>query len=147
LEEVGLAYAIVKEYYEEARVVARDDREEFERSYFCDDAGVWLATTERLVIGCIALRALPKFAESGEIKRLYVKPAWRGFGIAEALLRELEKFAAAKGYRRLYLDTASDMLAAQRFYRQHGYERCERYNTNPQASIFMRKLLAAPEKL
>jgi ribosomal protein S18 acetylase RimI-like enzyme len=36
------------------------------------------------------------------------------------------------------------MTAAIHFYEAHGYERCARYNENPQATIFMRKELRAP---
>jgi GNAT superfamily N-acetyltransferase len=80
-----------------------------------------------------------QFERSGEVKRLYVKPAMRGRKIADGLLGALEEYAVAFGYRTLYLDTKDDLLAAIKFYERHGYERCERYNQNPQATIFMRK--------
>jgi GNAT superfamily N-acetyltransferase len=73
------------------------------------------------------------------VKRLYVKPVSRGKRIAERLLAALEEYARDAGYRRLYLDTKDDLIPAIRFYERHGYERCERYNENPQATIFMRK--------
>jgi hypothetical protein len=38
------------------------------------------------------------------------------------------------------------MTSAIRFYEQQGYERCARYNENPQATIFMRKELRAPSE-
>jgi ribosomal protein S18 acetylase RimI-like enzyme len=136
------AYAVVEEYYRAAGVVARDSPEEFARMYFAGDAGVWLASAEnRAIAGCIALRRLLEFENSAEIKRLYVRPAFRGSGIAKLLLTALERFARDCGYRRLYLDTASDMLAAQRFYRDSGYLPCARYNDNPQAAIFLMKEL------
>ena len=45
------------------------------------------------------------------------------------------------GHSAVYLDTKDDLHAAIRLYDQLGYERCERYNDNPQATIFMRKRL------
>jgi ribosomal protein S18 acetylase RimI-like enzyme len=90
-------------------------------------------------VGCIALRPLPRFEHSGEVKRLYVRPESRGRYIADGLLKALEDYAVDAGYRTLYLDTKDDLVAAIRFYHRHGYEDCERYNENPQATIFMHK--------
>ena len=79
--ESDAAWAIVEEYYEAAGVVARDVREDFERIYFRDAAGVWLATIANTVVGCVALRPLEKFANTAEVKRLYVQPQHRGHGM------------------------------------------------------------------
>jgi ribosomal protein S18 acetylase RimI-like enzyme len=138
-EQSGVAWAIVEEYYEAAGVVARDAKEDFERIYFGEGAGVWLATIAKTIVGCVALRSLAKFAHSGEVKRLYVRPHYRGRGIAAALYRSLEEYARERGYEQLYLDTTDDMVAAQRFYAALGYELTTRYNDNSQATIFMRK--------
>jgi GNAT superfamily N-acetyltransferase len=138
-EESNIAWEIVQEYYEAAGVVARDAKEDFARIYFGDGAGVWLATIANTVVGCVAFRALAKFANSAEVKRLYVQPQHRGRGIAAALCESLEEYARKRGYEWLYLDTTDDMVAAQRFYAALGYELTTRYNDNPQATIFMRK--------
>jgi ribosomal protein S18 acetylase RimI-like enzyme len=139
LDHVDEAYAIVREYYEAVDVVVRDDADEFAREYFGAGSGIWLASEDSEVVGCIALRPILQFERSGEVKRLYVKPATRGRKIADRLLAALEEYAVEFGYRTLYLDTKDDLLPAIRFYERHGYERCERYNENPQATIFMRK--------
>ena len=142
LERMDEAYVIVREYYEAVGVVVRDDPESFARDYFGAGAGVWLAYEDESVIGCIALRPLPQMERAGEIKRMYVKPEARGQRIAERLLKALEEYAAEVGYRALYLDTKDDLTTAIRFYQRHGYEACERYNEDPQATMFMRKGLA-----
>lgn len=142
LERVQEAYAIVREYYDAVDVVVRDDAGEFAREYFGAGSGIWLASEDGAVLGCIALRPLHGFERSGEVKRLYVKPESRGSRIAEGLLAALEEYALEFGYRRLYLDTKDDLIPAIRFYQRHGYLRCERYNDNPQATIFMVKGLA-----
>lgn len=141
LERIDEAYAIVREYYEAVGVVVRDDAESFARDYFGGGSGVWLAFEDATVVGCIALRPLPQMDRAGEIKRMYMKPEARGQGIAERLLKALEDYAAEAGYRTLYLDTKDDLTTAIRFYQRHGYEPCERYNENPQATMFMRKRL------
>jgi GNAT superfamily N-acetyltransferase len=74
---------------------------------------------------------------------MYVRDAWRGRGVAQGLLEAVEAFARERGYEWLYLDTTEEMTAASRLYRRNGYEPCERYNANPQATIFMRKRLGS----
>jgi GNAT superfamily N-acetyltransferase len=143
LDEIEAAYALVKEYYEEVGVVAREDRAEFEGQYFAEGAGVWLAMAEGEAVGCVALRKLGIGPLRGEVKRMYVRSSHRGGGIAESLLGALEAYAMKCGYEWLYLDTADSMVAAARFYRRKSYEDCERYNENPQAALFMRKMLKA----
>ena len=53
----------------------------------------------------------------------------------------VEADARERGFTELYLDTKDDLLEAIRFYERRGYERVPRYNDNPQATIFMRRVL------
>jgi len=139
--ELSGAYLMVSEYYEAAAVQKRETQKEFLRDYFFAGSGFWLARSGDNNIGCIALRRIAE-PHSAEIKRMYVRPEARGQGVAQQLLEAAEAFALAAGYHWIYLDTADDMKAAARFYQRHGFQPCERYNDNPQASIFMRKRLA-----
>jgi len=131
------AWAIVTDYYDAVAVVVREDRPAFEREYFSDASGIWLAGNADEVVGCIALRPLKVFPASGEVKQLYVKPKARGRGVAGLLLDALHEYARAVGYEWLYLDSKDDLAAAIAFYEKRGYRRCGRYNDNPQATIFM----------
>jgi ribosomal protein S18 acetylase RimI-like enzyme len=142
----AIAYQLVEEYNEAVGVILRDSPDSFQRDYFAPGTGLWLAQCGRDVVGCIALRRLSNaehagVEHAGEIKRLYVRPEFRGRGAALALLVALEQYAEASGYQWLYLDSKDDLQDAIRFYRRHGYEECERYNRNMQATIFLRKAL------
>lgn len=139
--ELPDAYLMVSEYYEAAAVQKRETQEEFLRDYFSAGAGFWLARSGDHIIGCVALRLIAE-PVSAEIKRMYVRPEARGQGVAQELLEAAEKFALAAGYQWIYLDTADDMKAAARFYQRNGFQPCQRYNDNPQATLFMRKRLA-----
>jgi ribosomal protein S18 acetylase RimI-like enzyme len=77
--------------------------------------------------------------KSSECKRLYVKPWARGRGIADKLLDAQEIHARKQGLEWIFLDSYDDLKAAIALYERRGYERCERYNDNPQATVFMRK--------
>jgi ribosomal protein S18 acetylase RimI-like enzyme len=138
------AFRLVEEYNEAVGVALRDSRASFQNDYFGPGSGLWLAQASGEVMGCIALRPLRTREQAGEIKRLYVRPEFRGSGAALALLVALEQYAGSYGYAWLYLDSKDDLKAAVRFYDRHGYESCERYNENPQATIFMRKALRPP---
>jgi GNAT superfamily N-acetyltransferase len=144
--ELDAAWKIIGEYYEAAAVIARDAKLDFSRIYFSDGAGVWLATAEDSILGCVALRPLSTIPNAGEVKRLYVQPQHRGRRIAAALYQALELYAHECGYESLYLDTTDEMVAARRVYSALGYQSAPRYNDNPQATIFMRKDLQAPSR-
>jgi ribosomal protein S18 acetylase RimI-like enzyme len=140
------AFQLVEEYNDAVDVARRDSPESFRKDYFRSGSGFWLAEVGRRVAGCIALRPLRTREQAGEIKRLYVRPEFRGSGVALALLVALEQYAEAGGsewlgYEWLYLDSKDDLKAALRFYDRHGYEACERYNQNQQATVFLRKAL------
>lgn len=141
--------ALLQEYYSEIGVMVRDDPGDIERYISGPASGIWLAWREEpggcaMAMGCILLRPMPEIAQAGEVKRLYVRAACRGQGVAKALRQSLEAHAAAQGTHWLYLDTKDDLQAAIAFYEGSGYQRCERYNANPQATIFMRKQLPSP---
>jgi len=142
-DDLLAAFELVKEYFQAVDVWVRDTENEFSAYLNGDDRGVWLAFAGTEPVGCIVLHPLVCSPRSGEMKRLYVRPAYRRQGLAEGLLRALEDFATKTArYERLYLDSKDDLVTAVRFYERHGYERCDRYNTNPQATVFMRKALA-----
>jgi len=148
LEDADSAFALVREYFAMAGVVVREDRKKFIQEYFGEGRGFWLAKLDGELAGCIGLRRLtrpeelePEDVKCAEIKRMYVREKFRGRGIAPRLLAAAENFARQEGYARVYLDTASGMVSAARLYERNGYERCARYNENPQAAIFMRKSL------
>jgi ribosomal protein S18 acetylase RimI-like enzyme len=140
------ARAIVAEYNDAVGVVVRDDAATL-RAYLGGPGALWLAQLGGEIVGCVVMRPLAHLdPQACEVKRLYVRSAQRGLGIAVALMDALEAFAVREGYRAIYLDTFDDLADAVRFYERRGYERVARYNDNPQATIFMRRTLAEPPR-
>lgn len=92
-----------------------------------------LATVGGALAGCGALRALPEVdhPDACEMKRLYVRPAFRRFGLGRRLAQELIDHALRTGYSTLLLDTLDDMEAARGLYASLGFEEVPPYYYNP----------------
>jgi GrpB-like predicted nucleotidyltransferase (UPF0157 family)/GNAT superfamily N-acetyltransferase len=80
-------------------------------------------------------------AEAAEVKSMYVSPAFRGHGLARAILAELERIARERGCRRLRLDTSDYLTAAIALYRAAGFHEVSSYNENPKASLWFERSL------
>lgn len=91
--------------------------------------GLWLALVDGKTAGCVALRGLD--AEICEIKRLFVRPEFRGLGIARLLATHALAAAIAAGYRRACLDTLSSMTGAIALYQSLGFVEVAPYYDNP----------------
>jgi DNA-binding MarR family transcriptional regulator/GNAT superfamily N-acetyltransferase len=133
------ALRILQEYYEAVHVVQRDKPSGVQRLLNAHGSGMWLAYMGDEMVGCVVLRKLDSIPRASECKRLYVRPSARGNRIADKLLDAQEAFARSEGIKWIYLDTYDDLKTAIALYERRGYERCARYNNNPQATLFMRK--------
>jgi ribosomal protein S18 acetylase RimI-like enzyme len=72
--------------------------------------------------GCVGVRAFRGEAKTAELKRLYVRQAYRGIGLGRQLTEAAMREAAARGYEWLRLDTLGTMTAAIAMYRAMGFE-------------------------
>ncbi len=92
-----------------------------------------LAMVEGVVAGCGALRPVPDsdYPNACEMKRLYVRPAFRGFGIGRLLVQALIDEATRAGYSTVLLDTLDDMEAARGLYSSFGFVEIPPYYFNP----------------
>jgi putative acetyltransferase len=79
--------------------------------------------------GCIALRNIGE--DVCEMKRLWVRPAFRGTGLGRRLVETLMADARGIGYRRIRLDTLPSMAAAQALYLSQGFADIPPYNDHP----------------
>lgn len=97
------------------------------------DGLMLLALVDGALAGCGAFRNLPDsdYPNACEMKRLYVRPAFRRFGLGRTLAQALIDRATEAGYSAMLLDTLDDMEAARGLYESLGFVEVPPFYFNP----------------
>lgn len=145
----GLVVARTPAQIDEARAIFRDyaaslpvslDFQHFDDelaslpgAYAEPDGLLLLAVVNGAVAGCVALRALSGVdeADACEMKRLFVRPAYRGLGLGRILAQALVAHAREAGHSAMYLDTLDDMEVARELYASIGFVEVPPFYFNP----------------
>lgn len=92
-----------------------------------------LAFVDGELAGCGAFRPLPDvdYPDACEMKRLYVRKAFRGFGLGRQLAEAMLDQARQAGYACVLLDTLDGMESARALYSELGFEEIPPYYHNP----------------
>ena len=102
---------------------------------------LFLASWDSVPAGCIALTRMPD-RDYCEMKRLYVRPEFRQYGIGKGLVDHLLRIAKAKGFHFMRLDTFKKLQSAIKLYEQYGFYYIDPYYHNPFPDVvFMEKHL------
>lgn len=108
-----------------------------EVKYGLPDGRLYLAYCGGELAGCIGLRKLD--GQNCEMKRLYVRPKFRGRQIGRRLVEKIISDAEKIGYAHILLDTLPFLKSAVRLYQRYGFYEISGYNDSPvETSIFMR---------
>jgi putative acetyltransferase len=101
-----------------------------------------LAKVDGTVAGCCALRPLDAadYPNAAEMKRLYVRQAFRGLGLGRQLADAILDQARLAGYSCVLLDTLDDMEAARALYEDLGFQEIPPYYHNPHAGAHYLKV-------
>ena len=114
-----------------------DEIRDLESKYGFPDGRLYLAYADTALASCIGLRKIDK--QSCEMKRLYVRPQFRGQQIGDWLTRQIITDAQEIGYQFMLLDTLPFLSSALHLYRKYGFYDIPRYNDNPiDGSIYMK---------
>ena len=102
-----------------------------------------VATVDGETAGCVTYRAVPAIACACEMKRLWVRPEFRGSGLGERLVLNAIERATQAGFDAMYLDTfPATMKSASDMYLRLGFTPCDAYNDSAfEGVVFMRRSL------
>ncbi len=92
-----------------------------------------MALVDEELAGCCALRPVDgvDYANASEMKRLYIRPAFRGCGIGRQLAEATLDCARKAGYGHVLLDTLNEMETARALYQELGFHEIPPYYHNP----------------
>lgn len=105
--------------------------------YGMPEGRLYLIYCDGVIAGCIGLRKIDD--DSCEMKRLYIRPEFRGRKLSEFLLETLIQDAREIGYKNMLLDTLPFLQSAIHLYQKYGFYEIESYNNSPMdTSIYMK---------
>ncbi len=146
-EELQATALIFREYAESLGIDLAFQQFEQELSalpgdYAAPRGSLLLAWVDGELAGCCALRPLGNVdvANASEMKRLYVRPAFRRFGLGRLLAEAILDAARRQGYACVLLDTLDDMEAARSLYEDLGFEEVPPYYHSPIAGAHYLKV-------
>lgn len=94
---------------------------------------LFIAFVNNQVAGCVALRPLGN--SDCEMKRLFVRPDYRGLGLGRELARRIIEESREIGYKRMKLDTLDFLKGAIHIYKRLGFKQIGSYYDNPLETV------------
>lgn len=114
-----------------------DELRNLHEKYGMPEGRLYLAYCDEELAGCIGLKKIDE--TNCEMKRLYVRPQFRGKQIGNVLVRRIIEDAKEIGYHIMLLDTLPFVESALHMYQKFGFYEIESYNDSPmENSIYMK---------
>ena len=101
------------------------------------------------VIGGAGIAGFPGIDDCAEVQKLYVADGWKGRGYGRLLMKTIEEYARGAGFRRLYLETHSNLNVAMRMYEKYGFHLIGRPETVVHSTMdrfYMKELQSRKEE-
>lgn len=107
---------------------------EIEEYYFNAGGEFWVIEHKNQILGTGAYYPISRAENAVEIRKMYFLPEIRGLGLGKYLLQELEKTIENRGFKQIWIETASILKEAVQLYENNGYipatgvetKRCDR---------------------
>lgn len=115
-----------------------EELEHLENKYGPPYGRLYLARVDGAAAGCIGLRKMD--GQNCEMKRLYVRPQFRGNGLGALLVQKVIADAKSVGYSAMLLDTLPFLESAIHMYKKLGFYLIDCYNNSPMSNAVYMKL-------
>ncbi len=103
------------------------------KKYTAPEGELLVAVKDNRVVGMVAYH---RHSDTRcEMKRLYVKPKYRGMKLGERLIEKIIAHARGAGYKEMVLDTITPLQSAIHLYKKAGFTKCEPYYNNPMDDV------------
>ena len=109
------------------------------------DGRLLLVEVDGQIAGTISLRKIRE--DSGEIKRMYVRPKFRGEKLGNLMIEEVIRVSKENGYSKLYLDTAHFMSSAISLYKNFGFKETSSYPESVHPKELLNKMIFMMKEL
>lgn len=117
-----------------------EEMKDLREKYGLPHGRLYLALVDGQAAGCVALTRIND--DCCELKRLYVRPQFRGCRLSKIIIEQVINDARSIGYKHMRLDTFPFMTAAVNLYESFGFHYIEKYNDNPaKSALFMQLVL------
>jgi len=109
--------------------------------YLSTGGEFWVVEKQGKVVGTAAYYPVKRGEKAVEIRKMYLLPEARGKGLGKYLLTQLENTIAAKGFREIWIETASVLKEAVKLYESSGYQPASGVETPRCDRIYVKYLL------
>ncbi len=92
-----------------------------EEYYLATGGEFWVIEQQNQIVGTAAYYPINRSEKAVEIRKMYLLPKVRGFGLGKFLLQQLETAIALRGFEQIWIETASILVEAVKLYESNGY--------------------------
>lgn len=112
-----------------------------ETAYLAAGGEFWVVEQNSQIVGTAAYYPIERGESAVEIRKMYLVPAVRGRGLGKFLLQQLETAIASRGYRQVWIETASVLTEAVKLYQQWGYQSASGVETPRCDLVYVKQLV------
>ncbi|AFZ31005.1 GCN5-related N-acetyltransferase [Gloeocapsa sp. PCC 7428] len=112
-----------------------------ENYYLTTKGDFWVIQQDDQLVGTGGYYPVMRGEQAVEIRKMYLLPHVRGLGLGKYLLQQLEKAIAARGFKQIWIETASVLTTAVKLYESCGYQPASKVETPRCDRIYVKQLM------
>ena len=113
---------------------------EIENAYWNRGGEFWVIEQEKKIVGTAAYYPIARGDKAVEIRKMYLLPTVRRLGLGKYLLQKLEAKIANRGFREIWIETASVLQEATKLYESNGYQPATGVETDRCDLVYVKRL-------